>query len=200
MPRAGLSTARVVDEASAHADEVGLDNLTLAAVAKRLGVRLPSLYKHVEGMPALQQELTIRAKVEMTRVFARATVGKSRGDALRALATAYLDWARQHPGRYAASVRAPRTDDPEDQAVSSAAFDVVIDALSGYDLDEVTAVDAVRTLRAALDGFINLEAVGGFGMDRPLDQSIVWMLDTLDAALTASSGRVDYSGRPATTT
>jgi AcrR family transcriptional regulator len=185
MPRAGLSTRRVIDEAATLADEVGLTNLTLAAVADRLGVRLPSLYKHVAGMPALQRELTIRAKVEMTRVFARATVGKSRGQALRALASAYRDWARQHPGLYAAGVRAPRDDDPEDQEASAAAADVVFDALAGYELDDVTAVDAVRTLRAALHGFIDLEAAGAFGLDRPPDQSLAWMLDTLDNSLAA---------------
>ena len=184
MPRAGLSTGRVVGEAAALADEVGLDNLTLAALAERLGVRLPSLYKHVDGMPALQRELTIRAKLEMTNVFARATVGKSRGDAVRAFAIAYRDWAKQHPGLYAAGVRAPRDGDTEDQDASAAAVEVVFDALSGYDLDEATTIDAVRTLRAALHGYIGLEVAGGFGLDRPLDDSMEWMLDALDTALT----------------
>jgi AcrR family transcriptional regulator len=183
MPRAGLSTRRVVDEAAAHADEVGLNELTLAAVAERLGVRLPSLYKHVAGMAALQRELRIRAKVELTQVLARATAGRSGGDALRALATAYLTWANEHPGLYMASVRAPLDDDPDDQEASRAAVDVVFDALAGYGLDETTAVDAVRGLRATLHGFISLEAAGGFGMDRPLDASLFWSLGALDAAL-----------------
>lgn len=183
MPRAGLTTRRVVDEAAVHADEVGLSELTLAAVAERLGVRLPSLYKHVDGMPALQRELTIRAKVELTRVLARATAGRSNGDALRALASAYLAWAAEHPGLYMASVRAPVDDDPEDQAASRAAVEVVFDALAGYGVDETAAIDAVRTLRAILHGYISLEAAGGFGMDRALDASVDWSLDALDAAL-----------------
>ena len=61
---------------------------------------------------------------------------------------------------------------------------MVFDALSGYDVDEATTIDAVRTLRAALHGYIGLEASGGFGMDRPLDDSMEWMLDALDTALT----------------
>lgn len=185
MPRAGLSTRRVVDEAADHVDRVGLDNLTMAAVADRLGVRLPSLYKHVAGMPALQRALTLRAKTMLTGVLSRATVGKSRGDALRALAWAYRDWARKHPGLYAASVRAPLPGDADDLTVSAAAVDVVFDALAGYGLDEARAVDAVRTLRAGLHGFLSLEAAGGFGMDRPVDQSMEWMLDALDTALGA---------------
>ena len=46
MPRAGLTPQRVVVEAEELADLVGLNRLTLAELAARLGVRLPSLYKH----------------------------------------------------------------------------------------------------------------------------------------------------------
>ena len=59
LPRAGLTQARVVDEAVDFADEVGLSKLTLAALAKRLGVREPSLYKHVDGMDALQRDIAL---------------------------------------------------------------------------------------------------------------------------------------------
>ena len=54
MPRAGLNGDRVVDEAERIADEVGLANLTLAALAERLGVRQPSLYKHIDGLAGLR--------------------------------------------------------------------------------------------------------------------------------------------------
>jgi hypothetical protein len=43
----------VIDEAAQMADEIGLSHLTLAAPADRLGVRYPSLYKHVDGMDGL---------------------------------------------------------------------------------------------------------------------------------------------------
>ncbi len=50
MPRAGLTPDRIISEAATVADEVGLDRLTLAAVAHRCGVSLPGLYKHVSGL------------------------------------------------------------------------------------------------------------------------------------------------------
>ena len=43
MPRAGLTPERIIGQAAAVADEVGLDRLTLAAVAQRCGVSLPGL-------------------------------------------------------------------------------------------------------------------------------------------------------------
>lgn len=52
------------------ADEVGWANLTLAAVAPRLGIRMPSLYKHVAGLGDLKRLVSIRAKSELADVLA----------------------------------------------------------------------------------------------------------------------------------
>src|SRR5579872_2166443 len=98
MPRAGLTETRVVEEAERLADDVGLSNLTLAALAQRLGVRQPSLYKHIAGMDALQRSVAIRAKHELAGVLGGAAVGRAGGDALSAMAHAYRTWAMQHPG------------------------------------------------------------------------------------------------------
>ncbi|MGO9558908.1 MAG: TetR family transcriptional regulator, partial [Acidimicrobiales bacterium] len=86
MPRAGLSETRVLEDAERMADEVGLSQLTLAALAARLGVRQPSLYKHIDGIDGLQRGLAIRAKNELADILARAAVGRERGDAITAIA------------------------------------------------------------------------------------------------------------------
>ncbi|MGH3470528.1 MAG: WHG domain-containing protein [Nocardioidaceae bacterium] len=185
MPRAGLNRARVVAAAALLADEVGFDRLTLAALAKRLGVQLPSLYKHVAGLAALRQQLSVRAKLELADVLARATVGKARGDALRALGVTLRGWAADHPGAYAASLQAPSPGDADDVAASEAAIKVVYDVLEGYALDEDTRIDATRSLRAALDGFAALEQRGAFALTRPVDASFGWLLDSLDLALSS---------------
>lgn len=183
MPRAGLSTLRVVAEAEDIADEIGLANLTLAAVAARLGVKLPSLYNHVEGMDALKRLVSIRAKTELGDVLARAAVGKAGAAALAAMFGACRQWAAAHPGRYEATVRAPEPDDAEHIAVSNSIVGVAFDVLAGYQLDGDDAVDAVRALRATLHGFITLEHAGGFGLpadvDRSFDRLIAGLADTL---------------------
>ncbi|MGZ4615461.1 MAG: TetR/AcrR family transcriptional regulator [Actinomycetes bacterium] len=183
MARAGVTPERVVDEAVAVADESGWDSLTLAAVADRLGVRAPSLYKHVGGLPDLRRLAGVRAKRELAAVLSAAAVGRSRGEALRSLAHAYRDWARARPGLYAAAQVAPSPDDPEDQEASGAAVRVVFEALRGYGASEETMVDATRTLRAGLHGFVALDAAGGYALPRPLADSMDWWLDSLDAAL-----------------
>jgi AcrR family transcriptional regulator len=171
VPRAGLTAQRVVDEAQALSDEVGLDALTLAALAGRLGVRQPSLYKHIDGIQALRRALAVRAKQELAAVLARAAVGRSGDEALAALAQAYRQWAHAHPGRYQSTVAAPAPGDSDDEAASLAVVSVLLDILAGHGLSGEDAIHVTRALRAALHGFVSLEAAGGFGMPIDVDES-----------------------------
>jgi AcrR family transcriptional regulator len=184
VPRAGLTEAAVVDEAERLADDVGLSNLTLAALAQRLGVRQPSLYKHIAGMDALQRRVAIRAKDELASVLGRAAVGRAGGDALAAMAHAYRDWALRHPGRYASAQRAPQAGDVEDETASAHVVQVARDVMAGFDLRDDDAVDAIRALRAALHGFVALETGGGFGLPVSIDRSFDRLVAGLEAAFT----------------
>ncbi len=171
MARAGLTEILVIEEAERLADEVGLSRMTLAALAARLGVRQPSLYKHIDGMDGLVRSISIRAKTDLAYVLARAAVGRERADALTSVAGAYRKWALEHPGRYAAAQSAPASGDTEDQAASLAIVGVATDILAGYKLSEDDAIDATRALRSALHGFITLESSGGFGLPVDVDRS-----------------------------
>lgn len=193
MPRAGLSRTTVVAEAARVADEVGLERLTLAAVAGRLGVRLPSLYKHIAGLEALQVHLAAAAGRELAAELSAATVGRSEADALLAMAHAYRAFARRRPGAYAATLRAPEDSDEEHQAAAMAVLQVVLSVLAGFGLEGEDAIDAVRGLRSLLHGFVAIEAAGGFKLPQDLDRSYRRLVqnyaDTLKTwASTASAG------------
>jgi len=183
VPRAGLTHDRVVAEAERIADDVGLPRLTLAALAERVGVRQPSLYKHIEGMDALQRSIAIRAKSELADVLGRAAIGRSRGDAVVAIAHAYRRWAHEHPGRYAAVQRAPQPGDADDERASAAVVNVVADVLAGFDLAGDDAIDAIRAVRSALHGFVSLEATGGFALPRDVDRSFDRLVSGVVAAM-----------------
>jgi AcrR family transcriptional regulator len=183
MPRAGLNAIRVVEEAEMLADEVGIGAVTLAEIAARVGVKVPSLYKHISSLDALQQQISLRARAEFTGLLTRAAVGKSESDALTAIANAYREWARQHPGRYPATLRAPAPTDAEDVATSEQVVQVIYEALSGFGLTGDDAVDATRMLRSSLHGFVSLEAAGGFGLPRDVDRSFERMVSALESSL-----------------
>jgi AcrR family transcriptional regulator len=185
MPRAGLTPRRVVEEAADVADAAGLDRLTLAAVADRFGVAIPSLYKHVRGLDGLRRDLAVLAVRELTAAISKATVGRAGSDALHAMADAYRAYATAHPGRYAAGLRAPAPDDSEYQAAADDALGVFFAVLAGYGITGPDAIDAIRGLRAAMHGFVALEAAGGFGLPQSVDASYHRLVDALDAALAA---------------
>lgn len=185
MPRAGLTEAKVIEEAEWLADAVGLSNLTLAELAQRLGVRQPSLYKHIAGMDALQRSIAIRAKNELAGVLGRAAVGRARGDGVAAIAHAYRTWALEHPGRYASAQRAPVPGDVDDMTASANVVQVAADVMAGFDLRDEDAVDAIRAFRAALHGFVGLETGGGFGLPVSIDRSFDRLVAGLETAFVA---------------
>ncbi len=182
MPRLGLTHERVVAEAATVADEVGLDRLTLATVALRFGVSLPSLYKHVRSLDGLKRDLAVLGVRELTAALSAAAVGRAGRDALQAIAKAYRQYAKAHPGRTAASVRAPDPNDAEHLAASEAILAVLLAVLAGYGISGANAIDAIRSLRAAVHGFVTLEAAGGFGLPQSVDATYDRLIDALDTA------------------
>jgi AcrR family transcriptional regulator len=183
MPRSGLDTARVVAQAAAIADSDGLAEVTLARVAQALGVRAPSLYNHVDGLPGMLRLLTLLSLGELTDVMRDAAVGRSGADALRAVAHAYRGYASEHPGRYASTVRAPSPDDEELFAAGSRAVEVIIAVLGAWGFGGDEVLHRVRVVRSALHGFISIEAEGGFGLELSIDESFELVLETLVGGL-----------------
>lgn len=183
MARAGVTPRRVESVAAEVVDEAGWDSLTLSAVAGRLGVSVPSLYKHVDGMPGLRRSLTIRAVSELGQRLVDAAVGRAGTDALAPIAHAYRDFAREHPGLYAATVVAPASGDDEHHAAAGRVLMPVLAMIDGYGVPGDEAIDAARALRASLHGFVSLELAGGFGLPVDVDASFERTVAALDRAL-----------------
>lgn len=187
MPRAGLSRTAVVDHALAVVDERGLAALTLADVAARSGVRVPSLYKHVAGLADLRRDVAVRALTELGEALTHATAGRSGADALVELALAYRRYALSWPGRYASTVAAPATGDTEHGAAAEGVLAAVLSALADRGVRGAEAIDATRGLRAAMHGFVTLEAAGGFAMDQSVEVSYRRLVDAVIAGLLGDS-------------
>ena len=190
MPRAGLTHDVVVGEAARLIDERGLEGLSLAVLAESLGVKVPSLYKHVEGLPALRRAVMLAGKLSFRDALANAAVGRSGAEAITAISLAYRAWALEHPGQYPVTMHAPIPGDQHDATISTALVDVVYRVLAAYGLEGDDAVDAVRFLRASLHGFVALETSGGFALPVDLDRSYRRLVDSVVTALsTWKSGR-----------
>ncbi|MDF2846663.1 MAG: TetR/AcrR family transcriptional regulator [Oerskovia sp.] len=189
MARAGLSregvtalALRVVDDGGAQ----GFADLTLAKVAAAAGVATPSLYKHVGSLADLRRSVALVAVNDLTRATAAATIGRSGPDALSALARAVRDFAREHPGRYAAIQLSPDLGAADDDPLSLAGAEtiaVIVAVLRGFDLPEARTIDAIRAVRSAVHGFVSLELLGGFGLPDDVDHSFEVLVRLLVAGI-----------------
>ncbi|MEU4701016.1 TetR/AcrR family transcriptional regulator [Nonomuraea dietziae] len=183
MTRAGVTAARLTEAAADLADEVGFENVTVSALARGFGVSDASLYSHVKNAHELKVRVAVFALAELADRAAAALAGRAGKDALVAFANAYRDYAKEHPGRYAAM----RMElDPETAAASAARrhSELTRAILRGYELREPAQTDAVRLLHSAFFGYVSLDTAGGFRHHaREVDASWSSALDALDALL-----------------
>ncbi|CAM5330776.1 TetR/AcrR family transcriptional regulator OS=Streptomyces tendae OX=1932 GN=GUR47_31245 PE=4 SV=1 [Streptomyces tendae] len=183
MPRAGLSTERVVAAAADLADESGFDAVTVSALARRFGVKDASLYTHVRNLQDLRVRVALLAGGELIEEIAGAVAGRAGKEALAAFAGAYRAYALRHPGRYAATqIRVDQSLVTGSPALRRTA-EITHGMLRAYGLAEPDLTDAVRLLRSTFHGYCALEASGGFGAPRDVQASWDKVVDALHVAL-----------------
>lgn len=183
MARVGLTAERLTEAGAELADEVGFDGVTVSALARRFDVKVASLYSHVKNSQDLRTRIALLALAEMADRAADALAGRAGKDALAALADVYRDYAREHPGRYAA---AQLRLDPRTAAASAGVRHAQMTRalLRGYDLTEPDQTHAVRLLGSVFHGYVSLELGGGFSHSAPdTDDTWVRIIDALDTLL-----------------
>ena len=184
MPRAGLDPAAVVAAGAALADEVGFAGLTMGLLAERIGVRTPSLYKHIAGQDDLNRRIAALATAEAADAVGIAVQGLAGRDALAAAAHAFRDFVLAHPGRYAATIGVEPTGPDDPIAVASTRYMGTLSAvLRGYDVGPDDMDHALRAVRSFLHGFATLEAAHGFQWSADIGESFEWGIALLDRGL-----------------
>ena len=156
-----LSRDSIVSAALTFLDREGWDSLTINALANQLGTKGPSLYNHVQSLDDLRRTVRMRVIDDIIGMLNTVGEGRSRDDAVMAMASAYRSYAHHHPGRYSAFTRMPLGgDDPEYTAATLAAAGPVIAVLASYGLDGENAFYAALEFWSALHGFVLLEMTG----------------------------------------
>ncbi|WP_055551295.1 TetR/AcrR family transcriptional regulator [Streptomyces sp. NBRC 110028] len=183
MGYAGLTAERLARAGAELADEVGFEQVTVSELARRFDVKVASLYSHLKNSRDLKTRIALLALEELADRAAEALAGRAGKDALTAFGHVYRDYAREHPGRYAA---AQFRLDPKTAAASAGGRHAQMTRaiLRGYDLAEPDQTHAVRLLGSVFHGYVSLELAGGFSHSSP-DSEESWSraLDALDALL-----------------
>ena len=193
MPRAGLTRDKIVQAAATFADEQGFDTLTLAAIARLVNVRLPSLYAHVESLGDLKKATALLGLERLADRTEEAVAGRAGRDALIALADAHRSFARQHPGLFQAS-RYPLDAELAGRSGGMRLSRVNHAMLRGYNLSDEDRVHATRLIGAFVLGFSLLELAGSFSHSAP-ETDLSWRrdVDGLDTLLKSWAGQKTIS-------
>ncbi|WP_066073293.1 TetR/AcrR family transcriptional regulator [Neobacillus soli] len=182
-PKFALDITTIIEAAGEIADQYGMQEVTLANLAKKLGIRPPSLYNHFDGLTGLRKKLAIYGIDKLYRRMADAAIGVSGTNAVIAVSQAYVNFARFHPGIYEATLLAPDPEDVEVQEAGAKIVDLTVRILQAYQLEGDHALHAVRGLRSILHGFSSLEQKGGFKMALDLDESLVIIIQAFLAGI-----------------
>ncbi|MFG1497602.1 WHG domain-containing protein [Saccharospirillum sp. HFRX-1] len=181
--RAGLNVQKLIQAAAEMADELGFEQVTLSALARRFDVQVASLYSHLKNSEDLKTRLALLALDELAEQASEAVAGRSGKDALVAVANAYRDYGQTHPGRFIAA-RYPLSD--VDAAGSSGVkLSRMLGAvLRAYGLSELEQTHAIRFVGSVFLGYTTLESAGGFA-HTAVEAQTSWerTLDALDLTL-----------------
>jgi AcrR family transcriptional regulator len=172
----------------------GLARLTMQAVADRVGVRAPSLYKRVrsrDDLIGLIAEATLQDLGERLRAVAD---GSDAREDLGELARAFRAFARERPAGYhlifARGPEATRPDPGSLARASAPVFDVAA-ALAG----PKNALEAARMITAWANGFVSMELAGAFNLGGDIDRAYEFGIERLADALGAPASSVSPQGR-----
>ncbi|MEC1920564.1 WHG domain-containing protein [Bacillus subtilis] len=181
-PRIGLTQKMIVDAAAEIADQEGLNSVTLAALSKKMNVRSPSLYNHINGLQAIRTELAVSGLTKLYEQMAASVAEQKGDDAMFSLAHAYVDFAVENPGYYEASLL--KVQDERAKIAAEQIVRLVSKLLieSGY-ANEKTAIHATRGLRSLLHGFTALIAKEAFERLEEISESLSFSIRTFLSGL-----------------
>lgn len=160
--------AQIADTARALLDAEGPQALTMRRIAGALGIKAPSLYKHVPDKAALEALVVAAGFAEVADTLA-AAAADSAGNAdgtgkLAAIAGAYRAYAAAHPHLYRLMNYQPLRRDLLPAGLEAQAAQPLAEA-AGY--DEARA----RAMWAFAHGMVSLEIDGRFPPQADLDEA-----------------------------
>jgi len=152
---------RIVTAARAIAEREGWNAVTIRRLADEIEYSQPVLYSHFENRDAIVTAVAIEGFEEFTAALREAASGSNgRRNALKSVATAYLDFAMRSPALYDAMFMLPtelRFAKPDTKPELRAAFQALAAVVEPFCVE---VGDVTETFWAALHGLAELERSG----------------------------------------
>lgn len=157
------SLNEIVLAARALLEQDGLGGLTMQAVALRVGVRPPSLYKRVANREAI---IRLVAEATFTDLTKRLNAAVSPAE----LARVFRRFGHEQPAAFQL-IMAPGNGVPVAAPEFAAAASEAVIRYAGELAGEERALEAARTLVAWAGGFVSMELNGGFNLGGDVDRA-----------------------------
>jgi AcrR family transcriptional regulator len=181
--RARTSPVEIVAAGREALEAGGLDAVTMQAVADRVGVRAPSLYKHVPSRAALIAAIGGAAADELGRQLEPLARSPDPAAGLRSIASTFRAWAQANPHAYELLfLNLPAESRPPADRNATAVAPLL--TLAGRLVGPDRALDAARLLTAFVHGFVSMELAGAFRLGGDIDEAFRYGVDVLVDALT----------------
>ena len=185
---ARTSRDAIVLAARALLEDGGLDAVVMGAVAERVGVRGPSLYKHVADRAALIRAVGDAVTADLGATLAAAMSGDDPAADLRSVALAYRAFVRANPNSYGLLFAHLEPDlQPDATAVADLGRPIVAAVHRLVGEAGPDALEAGRTFVAWAHGFVSMELAGAFRLGGDLDAAYSTGIDLILTALSGSA-------------
>jgi AcrR family transcriptional regulator len=166
---ARTSHDRIVDAGLELLESGGLDAVTMAAIAERVGVKPASLYKHVRDRSALIAELVEATALALGRdLTAGDTLAATPRERLATLAHGYRAFAAAHPRATTLLFMDLGPGVALDAEASRAAAWPVLEVATEL-VGAERALPVARVLTAFVHGFTSMESAGAFRLGGDVD-------------------------------
>ena len=185
MARMGLDKDIIIYRAAQLANNVGLDNITLKALANDLNIQPPSLYNHISGLDDLKKELMLYGWLQMEDQILEAVAGISGYNAIEVMCRTVFEYATTNPGVFNAMVWYNKFENDETNNATKKLFPVVLKVFSSLNISQEDSDHLVRTFRSFLEGFALLVNHNAFGNPISINDSFELSLKVLMAGMKA---------------
>lgn len=172
MARKGLNRELIVETAARLVEQTGRRGVSVRELAEALDVKPASLYNHIAGMDDVMSQVGLWAVERRTAAQLAAIEGKSRLEALLALADTYRAFAMEHRELDRVIMGLQRNYSPVLPQASQEILLPIRRVLTGYALSEKQQLHWCRALRAVMHGFCFHEHIGAFhASELPVEDS-----------------------------
>ena len=169
----------VIKATSDLADEKGLNNVSLKAVAQKLNIRTPSLYNHIESLDNLLLEVAHNGMRDMNERMMKIAVGKIGKEAIKLVSIEYLNYMIEQRGVYETIQWAVWHGTEETATIFNNYLSLLTTLIQSCSLNKDKTLEILNMLTGIIHGYTTLQLGNAFSASDKVRFELAEAIDTL---------------------